>query len=812
MPTNETNATPAVKTQQQQINRPDNNAISMMDLLHICIDNWKWFLLSLAVVMSLMVFHILRTVPVYTRSSEILLKQDEKGNNVAGDATAVLADMGLAQSATNITNEVYTLKSPALLLEVIKRLNLDMNYQVNGSFHKKTLYGASLPVTVSLPGLSDTDGATFTLELKGEGKYKISDIVYNGDEVDNTYEGILGQTIKTKLGGLKVTPNKSFDNTMKGKIFVSRYPLHNATRGCLASLSVSQADKNATIISLAYRDVSRKRAEDILNTLVDVYNENWVKEKNQVAVSTSQFIAERLDVIEKELGNVDDDISSYKSANLITDVKASSALAMQQAGEADKNMMELNNQLYMAKFIRNYLGNDANKFQLLPSNSGIGSSSVESMIKTYNDQLLQRNSLVANSSVNNPLVVSADQALASQRQAVARSIDNVIETLNAQIKSLKNYEGKANSQLASSPVQAKHLLSVERQQKVKEALYLFLLQKREENELTQAFTAYNTRVINPASGSNIPTSPVKSKLMLIAFALGLAIPFGIIYLRESTNTRIRGRRDIDGKTTMPFVGEIPYYGKKQPKWKFWVKREADDATKIAVKEGSRNIINEAFRVLRTNIEFMLNNKADENVMTITSYNPGSGKSFLTMNLAVSFAIKRKKVLVIDGDLRHGSASQYVDSPKTGLSNFLNNNVQDISSIAVNHPKYKMLDVLPIGTIPPNPTELLFSPRFEEVIKWARENYDYVFIDCPPADIVADTAIIEKHSDRTFFIIRAGLLERNMLEQLESDYKDEKFKNMSLILNGTESNGGRYRYQYGYKYGYHSYGYYGSEKE
>ncbi len=810
MSTNEAPAAVAVNTQQQQTNNIESTSISMMDLFHICLDNWKWFVLSLTLVMSMMVFYIIRTVPVYTRSAEILLKQDERGNNVAGDATAVLADMGLAQSATNIINEIYTIQSPALALQVVKKLNLDINYYKSGTLHDKPLYGTNLPVKVSL-GLKDTQGATFTLSLNGNGKYTIYNIVIDDERINDKYNGTIGQTLNTKFGKLKVSPTRYYDSKFDDKIYITRLPLHETTSLLLKRLSVSQANKNATIISMSYKDVSRQRADDILNTLINVYNENWVKEKNQVAIATSLFIDERLQIIEKELGNVDSDISSYKSENLIPDIQTSTAMNIQEAARAKNESMELSNQLYMAKFIRSYLANDANKFQLLPANSGIGSTGVEKMIVDYNSKVLERNSLASNSSTNNPLVAEADQALNAQRTAIVRSIDNVIVTLNSQIKSMKSKEGNTNSQIAASPIQAKRLLSVERQQKVKEALYLFLLQKREENELSQAFTAYNTRVISPPSGTNAPTSPQKRLLILIAMFIGIAIPFAVIYLLESINTTIRGRKDIEGKTTIPFIGEIPYAGKKEPKWKFWIKHEPNNITKIVVREGSRNIINEAFRVLRTNIEFMINDKKGENVISITSYNPGSGKSFITMNLAMSFAIQKKNILVIDGDLRHGSTSEYINKPKVGLSNYLNNN-NAMKDIVYTSPINNSLHVIPIGTIPPNPAELLLSPRFEELVKWARDNYDYVFIDCPPADIVADTTIIEKYTDRTIFIARAGLFERIMIDQLEKDYKENKFKNMSLILNGTDSNVGHYRYKYGYKYGYHSSNYYGSDDE
>jgi len=411
-------------------------------------------------------------------------------------------------------------------------------------------------------------------------------------------------------------------------------------------------------------------------------------------------------------------------------------------------------------------------------------------------------------------VVELDNSLSGMRKALVRSIDNQLVSLNEQIRSQQGRGGAATSKIASNPKQSKYLLSVERQQKVKESLYLYLLQKREENELSQAFTAYNTRVISVPGGSMKPTFPVKRNILLVAIALGLLIPIVIIFVRENMNSTVRGRKDLDG-VTVPFIGEIPLYVRRK-KGLLFPKEKKPDVQAVVVKEGSRNVVNEAFRVLRTNLEFMSGTGGNGNVIAITSFNPGSGKSFLTMNIGVSLAIKGKKVLVIDGDLRHGSASQYVGSPKPGLSDWLGGKADDLESIIVTDEKHPNLSLLPIGTIPPNPTELLFSGRLEETIAAVRKRFDYVLIDCPPVELVADTQIIGKFADRTVFVVRAGLLERSMLQELQGIYDGKKYKNMSLVLNGTESTGSRYGYKYGYKYGYHygyGYGYhYGSDKK
>ena len=455
----------------------------------------------------------------------------------------------------------------------------------------------------------------------------------------------------------------------------------------------------------------------------------------------------------------------------------------------------------MARYIRNYLTNATSKNQLLPANSGIESPGIEQQIANYNTAQLRRNDLVANSSEKNPLVVDMDQSLENMRRAIITSIDNHITTLNTQLRSLRQSEQQTTARIAANPTQGKYLLSVERQQKVKEALYLFLLQKREENELSQAFTAYNTRVITPPSGSMIPTAPVKKNIALVTFALGILIPVVIIFIRENMNTKVRGRKDLES-LSVPFVGEIPLAesGKK--------KKTTHTPKEIVIRQGKRDIVNEAFRVLRTNLEFILDAKEDKDrasVTLITSFNPGSGKTFLTMNTAATFAMKGKRVLVIDGDLRHGSASAYVGSPKNGLSDYLGKRMNNVEDLIVEKENYPGMFVLPVGTIPPNPTELLAEPRLAELMEKMRGRFDYIIIDCPPVDIVADTQIIEKLADRTVFIVRAGLLERDMLPKLQSDYEAKRFKNMALVLNGTIGGSSRYGYRYGYKYGYR-YGY------
>ena len=780
--------------------------LRIQDLLYLCLARWKWFVLSLMVTIGVATVYLLRTPAVYTRTASVLIKEDSKGKSVSSDLES-FSEFGLFQSGTNVNNELITFQSPALMTEVVKRLRLDMNYFVPGKFHRQVAYGLTLPVDVTINDLPENESAGFTLKIQPDGTLYLSDFIRNGTDLDEKdVKGSLLDSITTPLGKIIIHTTPNYVKGEAYTLYVGKSSLYNAVNSCSSNLSVSLNSEKASVIDLSFKDNSTQRAEDVLSMLISVYNENWVKDKNQIAVSTSMFINERLGVIERELGNVDEDISSYKSEHLLPDVQAASSMYMAQSSEANAQILSLNNQLYMTRYIRNYLANDANRTQLLPANSGIESANIESQIAEYNKQLLQRNSLVANSSTENPLVVDMDQALASMRGAIIRSIDNQIVTLNSQIKSLRQTEQQTTSRIAANPTQAKYLLSVERQQKVKEALYLFLLQKREENELSQAFTAYNTRIVTPPHGSMLPTSPVHKNIFMVAFALGLLIPVVIIFMRENMNTRVRGRKDLEN-LTIPFIGEIPLFTRKK---KGILGKKPQEVKAVVVKEGNRDIINEAFRVLRTNLEFMTGKDKTSNVIIMTSFNPGSGKSFLTMNIAMSLAIKGKKVLVIDGDLRHASASSYIDSPDKGLSNYLGGRIDNLDEIIVPDPKHKSMDILPVGTIPPNPTELLFDERLKQTIDTVREQYDYVLIDCPPVELVADTQIIEKLADRTIFVVRAGLLERSMLSELEKIYDEKKYKNMSLILNGTEGSGGRYGYCYGYRYGYGSGYHYGSD--
>lgn len=793
----------------------EEEVFSLKDFLTQCLAKWQWFFASVVIFCCIGVFYILRQQPVYSRSMAVLI-QDQDGGGGVSDISNAFSSMGLVASNTNVNNELISLTSPAVMYEVIQRLGLDVNYNAPGRFHKTTLYGTTLPLTVKFLDLEEQQGAGFTAELLDDGGVKLSEFFIatpdGKEEIEKELTVKPGfNPVQTPVGKVVISPNGKYIPA-KGKkakkvkeIMVVRTGMQNSVEAYSALVKGDLADKDADVIDLSMKDVSAQRAVDVLNTIVEVYNENWVHDKNKIAVATSNFIDDRLRLIESELGDVDNDIFKFKSENRVPDLEEAAKIQMKQSTDMSNKMLEVTNQMAMSIYLRDYLNNPSNAKSVIPVNTGIGSNTLETQISNYNNLLLNRNTLAASSSDSNPLVVDYDAQIKGLREAIVNAINAQIVSLNTTLRNMQGAKGTAEGQLASGPTQAKYLLSVERQQKVKESLYLYLLQKREENELTQTFTAYNTRIITPPTGSLLPVAPKKSMILMVCFLLGLCVPGVALYISEATNTKVRNRKDLD-KMSVPFVGEIPFVGKKSVldvvRKAFPKKKSSRELEKVlvVVKDGSRDVVSESFRIVRGNLDFMIRDQKGCNVIMVTSFNPGSGKSFISFNLASSFALKGKKVLVVDGDLRHGSVSQFVNMPAKGISIYLTGNTNDWRKLVVPVTSHDGMFVMPIGHRPPNPAELLDNGRIGEFLKEAREDYDYIFIDCPPTDIVVDTQIVEKYVDRTIFVVRAGLLDRKMVADIDAIYRNKRFKQMSIVLNGTDNHNKSKAYGV---YGYYS---------
>lgn len=784
--------------------------VRLQEYLYMCLSNWYWFVISIVVCLAIGYIIIKKTEPLFSTTASILIKTDSQGRSVSG-TDAMFEDLGLTSTNNSLNDEVQIIQSPDLMRDVVRKLNLQISYASEGNFRMVDRYGEGLPVQVAMPDVKEDVLASFKIRYSKNGDFEISDIYLNGKSLgEKTFKGRLGTPVSTPLGEILVTPGKGLETAPFDEMKVTHKPIKVAVAYFNGNLKVTTDERSWNLVNMTLTDTSCERAADVLNQLIASYNDRWMRDKRTMAENTSKFIDERVQLLQDELGSVDNDISSFKSANMVPDVEAAASLYMSQASQASLALKDLRNQEYMAKYIRNYLKNTENHYKLLPTNAGIDNMSLSSQISLYNTKVLERNSLVSQSSANNPLVAELDADITAMRGALIAAIDNELVSLEAQIRSQEGLTGSAQSKIASNPKQAKYLLSVERQQKVKESLYLYLLQKREENQLNQVYSSYNTRIVREPDPNDAPIAPDKTNIMLIALAIGFALPALIIYQRELTVHVVRGRRDIKDMK-VPFAGELPFHGKNHKKFKLGKDGNSKKGANplVAVKENSRNSINEAFRMLRTNIEFMIASDPNAKVIMLTSFNPGSGKTFIGFNLAKTFAIKGKKTIVLDLDMRKASLSKYIDRKDQGISDYLANRIQDVNTIIQPVKDCPNLSLIPVGTIPPNPTELLFSDHLENLIAYLKKHYDYVFIDCPPVEVVADAAIISKYSDMTLFVARAGIIDLQMLPLIDEMYENKTYPNMALILNGTVETGNSYTKGYGNPYGY-GYGYgYGS---
>lgn len=787
--------------------------ISIKQFLSLCQKYWVGILLSLTICIGLGVLYIKCQEPVYQRSEEILIKDQQAGGGVSG-LSSTFASMGLVSGNTNVYNELISITSPAVFGEVIRRLHLETNYTLLGGLHPNTLYGKSLPFEVRFLDLNDEQSAEFKYVVKADGEVVLKKFISydkEGKKIkhDEEVKSVkIGDIINTPIGKLQFLANPLYTtldsripNEGKYEIEVSKKDMQTAIETYEDKINGDLKEEFAEVIELVMKDVNVERAVDVLTEIVNVYNENWVEDKNKVAKATSAFIEERLRVIEKELGDVDSNIAHYRSNTGAINLASRGDALVEKDSEIENQIVGLSNNLALCKYMMDYLKDSSNKYAIIPVNTGAQSEEVELQINTYNDLLLQRNSLVANSSESNPLVKDYDSQLSDMRQAILKGMANRIVHFNNLLTSARHQQAKIQGSLKETPIKTLPLLSEQRQQSVKENLYLFLLEKREENELNQKFTADNIRIITPPMGSTRPVAPKKIFILGFAFLLGLLIPFVYLYIYEINDTKVRGKKDLD-KVKLPFAGEIPEIVESKKRMLFksigkLKKHQGDTAPAAVVEEGKRDVVNEAFRVLRSNLDFMIggsSNKGGE-VILITSFNPGSGKSFISYNLGLSFALKKKKVLLIDCDLRHGSSSMYVGMPSKGIADYLRLTTDDWQGLVKKSSSNLAIDILPIGKIPPNPVELLENGRLEELIKEARKIYDIIILDCPPVNIVVDTQIVAQCADRTLFIVRAGLLEKNALNELNEFYEDKKYKNMSVLLNGTTAVHSRY-YTYG----------------
>lgn len=780
--------------------------ISLSDLGYLCMYHWVWFAISFLLCMGGAAAYLLITPKTFVREVSVLIKE-EGGKNSDAEFGEEFKELGLELKTTNLKNEVREIKSRDVLTEVARRLNLNIVYYARKSFKVLTPFTEELPFELSFTPSDEKKQSSFDLFIESPEQYVLSNFSNATVGSEPITVKLDGSSVQTPIGVMSFKKSDYFEfrTVVHQKYQIVNRPINEAVDEIKNRLKTSIPDKESTIIDLKYTEQNILRADAVLRTIAEVYSDFGVEDQKQLIRAASAFIVDRLQIIEKELNAIDTDISQFKSTNAITDVNTAGSLYISQFSRSDDQILSLNNELSVAQYILDILNTKSKSHELLPVNSGITNTSIQSQIQDYNTQLLSLKSHLRYTSAQNPLIENMEQQLKGVRESVIQSLRNEINTISLKLDTYEQYGNKATEKIESNPDQAKYLMSIERQQKIKEELYMYLLQKKEKIDLSESYVARNRQMLDNPHASLTPVSPNNKNIILSALALALLIPLGLVFTKNAMNGSIRGSKDLDGVISVPVLGDIPFYSEDADPLVPRLLNEKPKITKVArrnilVKENGHDLLNESFRLLRTNLEFMTQSQHTEggSVIISASYNPNSGKTFVSANLAAAFSIRNHKTLVIDGDLRHTSASSYVNRPTIGIANYLGGQIGDIHEAIVGLEQYPNLFFLPVGVRPPNPTELLSSDRFKELIAQLRTEFEYIFIDCPPASYMADTRIIERLADRTLFVLRVGLFKREMLGTLEEEFQKGAFKNMAVIVNGSALDN-RYGNQYAYGY-------------
>lgn len=765
-------------------------SFSLTDLIHLVLNNWYWFIISSVICLAVATFYIKKTPKTYSRTATILVKDSRKGGN--SDLIA-FSDVAGVNTRKSVDNELVILKSNKLRHDVARRLRLDIGYSDKEGLRPRNLYGIS-PIAMSIINDNETDSFAFTLTIGADSTVSLTNFAgmgVNETAATSTVKAHLGDTINSPIGRIIINPTLYYSKNDKGRVInVSKTSI--AAAAGLVSVNVALADKNSSIIAISKMDSNPRRAEDILNTLISCYEDDAKSDKKRISEATAEFISDRLALISGELGDVDEDVASFKQSHQMVSLESEAARNMSESDRFRMEGLQLENQIRMANFIKDYLLDPSHTNDLIPAAVAVSDAAINANIANYNETLIRRDKLLANSSTSNPMIQEIDGQLSAIRRSIIASIDNQIATLNIQRDNIRTQENRATSRVSAIPRQEKQIQSITRQQKIKEELYLYLLNKREENEIALNVVEGNARIIDPAYGSNAPVAPQTSSILLAALLIGLAIPLVILYVIEILNTTIRGRKDLEDNLSIPFLGEIPLYKGQM------------DNNGIVVRDNSTDAVSEAMRIIRSNMAFMKVQSERLQSIMVTSSNPHAGKTFVSSNLAMSLAQTDKRVVLIDFDLRRRTLSKEFGqrNNRKGLSSYLAGTFTELDDIIFNSNMHANLDMIYAGPQPPNPAEMLLSDKLDKMIAELKKRYDYVIIDAVPALMVADAQIIDRLSDLTIYVVREGLLDRRQLPDIERLYVNGRFHNMSVVLNGSSSqNGYGYRHGYGYGYGY-----------
>ena len=776
--------------------------------------NWKWFVLSLIICLGAAHIYLRYATPIYQAAAKLLIKEEQNGRR--GNSIQSSANLGIISNSNGIDNEMEILKSRTLAQQAVYDLKLYTTYRHEGRIKDHLIYGEQeVNVDMDYEHLKKLN-APMNFKITREGRnyhvvgsyfVPIDDNSYNpGPVTVDKVITALPATLGTRVGMVKFTQNGNYMLRDGESLKATMIAPEIAAGKYVGSLSVSPSTKATSIAQLVITDEIPQRAIDYLKQLAIVYNRQANEDKNQIAVRTEQFINQRLEKINAELGNTEGQLENYKKRNNMVQLSMNASTAFSNADSYAQKLNEANTQVALLDELTKYMNEPSNRHQPIPSNVGLNDASATSLINKYNEIALQRNQLLHSASESSPTVTPLTSQLDDLQASIKRAMSQARAGLNIQRNSIASQQGKYQGQISNTPEQERILTQIGRQQEVKSGLYLMLLQKREENSISLAATADKGKLIdNPVFAGKV--TPKDSIILMIAFGLGLAIPALILFLLAFFRYKIEGHDDVAKLTKLPIIADVAIASDR-------AKTKAD----IVVHENKNNLMEEIFRSLRTNLQFLM--KEHDKVILMTSTTSGEGKTFIASNVAISFALLGKKVVLVGLDIRKPRLAELfeIDDHHHGITNLLikdNITWDDVNKQIVNSGVNNNLDLLMAGPVPPNPGELVTRKSLEETIDTLKEHYDYIVIDTAPVGLVTDTLALGRIANATVYVCRADYTQKSSFGLINGLAYEKKMPNMSIVLNGVDLSKKKYGYYYGYgkygKYGkYASYGAYGKQ--
>ena len=776
--------------------------------------NWKWFVLSLIICLGAAHIYLRYATPIYQAAAKLLIKEEQNGRR--GNSIQSSANLGIISNSNGIDNEMEILKSRTLAQQAVYDLKLYTTYRHEGRIKDHLIYGEQeVNVDMDYEHLKKLN-APMSFKITREGRnyhvvgsyfVPIDDNPYNpGPVTVDKVITALPATLGTRVGMVKFTQNGNYMLRDGESLKVTMIAPEIAAGKYVGSLSVSPSTKATSIAQLVITDEIPQRAIDYLKQLAIVYNRQANEDKNQIAVRTEQFINQRLEKINAESGNTEGQLENYKKRNNMVQLSMNASTAFSNADSYAQKLNEANTQVALLDELTKYMNEPSNRHQPIPSNVGLNDASATSLINKYNEIALQRNQLLHSASESSPTVTPLTSQLDDLQASIKRAMSQARAGLNIQRNSIASQQGKYQGQISNTPEQERILTQIGRQQEVKSGLYLMLLQKREENSISLAATADKGKLIdNPVFAGKV--TPKDSIILMIAFGLGLAIPALILFLLAFFRYKIEGHDDVAKLTKLPIIADVAIASDR-------AKTKAD----IVVHENKNNLMEEIFRSLRTNLQFLM--KEHDKVILMTSTTSGEGKTFIASNVAISFALLGKKVVLVGLDIRKPRLAELfeIDDHHHGITNLLikdNITWDDVNKQIVNSGVNSNLDLLMAGPVPPNPGELVTRKSLEETMDILKEHYDYIVIDTAPVGLVTDTLALGRIANATVYVCRADYTQKSSFGLINGLAYEKKMPNMSIVLNGVDLSKKKYGYYYGYgkygKYGkYASYGAYGKQ--